>query len=198
VDTLWRRLLIFIKSKLFQIDDYTSPTLDSLIGKSGIITFGKHVTSILKYGRMLVKHTIDENTRGPVTVLIEGLFVFSFILKSINLGPPNTGKTALAATIAKESDFPFIKIISPESMVGYTESAKCAVIKKTFDDAYKSPRSVILIDSIERLFGVYVCVFVLVVSISSFLDYSPIGPHYSNTVLQRLLVLLKMKPTLEV
>jgi vesicle-fusing ATPase len=59
----------------------------------------------------------------------------------------------LAATIAKESEFPFIKIISPENMVGYTETAKCAMIKKTFDDAYKSPLSVVLVDNIERLLG---------------------------------------------
>jgi vesicle-fusing ATPase len=106
-------------------------------------------------------------------------------------GPPNTGKTALAATIAKESDFPFIKIISPDNMVGYTESAKCAMIRKvwmcfactrtsmqTFDDAYKSPFSVILVDNIERL-----------------IDYAAVGPRYSNMVLQALLILLKMQPT---
>ena len=46
-----------------------------------------------------------------------------------------------------------------------------------FDDAYKSPLSCIIIDNIERL-----------------LDYSPIGPRYSNLVLQALLVLLGKRP----
>ena len=45
-------------------------------------------------------------------------------------GPPSCGKTALAAQIAKNSDFPFMKICSPENMVGYHEAAKCQAIKK--------------------------------------------------------------------
>ena len=45
-------------------------------------------------------------------------------------GPPNSGKTALAAQIAKNSDFPFVKVCTPEDMVGFTESAKCLSIRK--------------------------------------------------------------------
>ena len=45
-------------------------------------------------------------------------------------GPPNCGKTALAAHLALESDFPFAKIISPANMIGMTELAKCHAIKK--------------------------------------------------------------------
>lgn len=45
-------------------------------------------------------------------------------------GPPNSGKTALAAQLAKNSDFPFVKVCSPEEMVGYTETAKCLTIRK--------------------------------------------------------------------
>ena len=52
------------------------------------------------------------------------------------------GKTAIAATLAKESGFPFVKICSPEDMVGYTESAKCTRIKKVFEDAYRYNRYV--------------------------------------------------------
>lgn len=49
---------------------------------------------------------------------------------------------------------------------------------QVFDDAYKSPFSVVMVDNVERL-----------------LDYAPIGPRYSNMVLQALLILLKMMPT---
>ena len=52
-------------------------------------------------------------------------------------GPPGTGKTALAATVGIESDFPFVKIISAEQYVGWSEQAKCSAIAKVFDDAYK-------------------------------------------------------------
>lgn len=92
-------------------------------------------------------------------------------------GPPNSGKTALAAKMAILSDFPFIKICSPDDMVGFTEAAKCIQIRKIFDDAYRSHLSCILVDNIERL-----------------LDYGPIGPRYSNLTLQALLVLLKKLP----
>lgn len=52
-------------------------------------------------------------------------------------GPAGTGKTALAATLAIESGFPFVKVVSAEAMVGYSEQAKCSQIAKVFDDAYK-------------------------------------------------------------
>ncbi|XP_050418791.1 vesicle-fusing ATPase [Patella vulgata] len=94
-------------------------------------------------------------------------------------GTPGAGKTALAAKIARLADFPFTKLCSPSNMIGFTESAKCQAIKKIFDDAYKSPLSCIIIDDIERL-----------------LDYVPIGPRFSNLVLQALLVLLKKPPPL--
>uniref|UniRef100_A0A9L0JTH9 Vesicle-fusing ATPase n=1 Tax=Equus asinus TaxID=9793 RepID=A0A9L0JTH9_EQUAS len=48
---------------------------------------------------------------------------------------------------------------------------------KIFDDAYKSQLSCVVVDDIERL-----------------LDYVPIGPRFSNLVLQALLVLLKKAP----
>merc|ERR1711936_524499 len=87
------------------------------------------------------------------------------------------GKTALAASLAKQSGFPFVEICSPDDMVGFTESAKCKAIRKVFDDAYRSMMSCVVVDNIERL-----------------LDYGPIGPRYSNLTLQALLVLLKKSP----
>lgn len=68
-------------------------------------------------------------------------------------GPSGSGKTALAATIAKESGFPFIKLVSPETMVGMSESQQVSAINKVFTDSYKSPLSVIVLDNIERLLG---------------------------------------------
>jgi SpoVK/Ycf46/Vps4 family AAA+-type ATPase len=68
-------------------------------------------------------------------------------------GPAGSGKTALAATMALGSNYPFIKLISPESMVGYNEAGKINELNKIFSDSYKSPISVIVIDSIERILG---------------------------------------------
>lgn len=69
-------------------------------------------------------------------------------------GPDGTGKTALAASIAKDSQFPFLKVISPEMFVGFpSDTNKCNEIQKIFEDSYKSPLSMIFIDDIERLLG---------------------------------------------
>ncbi|XP_046407594.1 vesicle-fusing ATPase 1-like [Ischnura elegans] len=129
----------------------------------GIVIWGRPVSSVLEDGSLLIEQVRSPESAGLVSVLLEGA--------------PNSGKTALAAQLAKISDFPFVKVCSPEEMVGYTESAKCLYIRKVFDDAYRSSLSCILVDNIERL-----------------LDYGPIGPRYSNLTLQALLVLLKKEP----
>lgn len=53
-------------------------------------------------------------------------------------GAPGSGKTAIAAHMAKQSDFPFLKICAPKNMIGYHEAAKVQAIKKvsswTFDN----------------------------------------------------------------
>jgi vesicle-fusing ATPase len=92
-------------------------------------------------------------------------------------GPESSGKTAVAAKIAAESGFPFVRMISADDMIGYSEMSKCQEIHKVFLDSYKSPLSLILIDDIERI-----------------IDYVAIGPRFSNVVLQTLLVLLKKVP----
>lgn len=59
----------------------------------------------------------------------------------------------MAATIAQASEFPFIKLVSPDHMVGFSEPQKIAAITKVFQDSYRSPLSVIVVDNIERLLG---------------------------------------------
>ncbi len=59
------------------------------------------------------------------------------LLSCLLEGPAGTGKTALAASMGIDSDFPFVKIVSAENFVGYSEASKCQAIAKVFDDAYK-------------------------------------------------------------
>jgi len=92
-------------------------------------------------------------------------------------GKPGCGKSAFAAKLALDSGFPFIKMITPEDYVGYTETSRVSKITKIFEDAYKSRYSIIIVDDIER-----------------HLEYVPIGPRFSNIVLQALIVLFKKKP----
>ncbi|OAD54678.1 Vesicle-fusing ATPase 1 [Eufriesea mexicana] len=97
----------------------SAEALDHLLIR-GIINWGKPVAEILSDGNLYIQEARSTEGSGLVSVLLEG--------------PPNSGKTALAAQIAKNSDFPFVKVCTPEDMVGFTESANC-----------------ILVDNIERL-----------------------------------------------
>jgi vesicle-fusing ATPase len=92
-------------------------------------------------------------------------------------GEPGCGKTALASYLALHSGFPYVKIISPESLVKYMESGKYTAIYNTFEDGYKSPYSIIILDNIEKL-----------------IEYIRIGPRFSNLLLQTLLVYIKKLP----
>lgn len=136
--------------------------LDHVV-ENGIIHYSTTVEHILRSGKLFVDQ-VRTSTRTPlVSVLLHG--------------PPGSGKTALAATIAQASQYPFMKLISPDSMVGFSEAQKVASINKVFSDSNKSPLSVIVVDNVERL-----------------LDFTPIGPRFSNIVLQTLMVLLSRRP----
>lgn len=131
--------------------------------RGGIIHFSPFIDNILNEGSLIVQQ-VQEPDSTPL---------FSAILH----GPPGSGKTALAAKIALDSQYPFIKMCTPDNMIGFNESMKIEHMRRIFDDAYKSPLSVVLIDNIERIF-----------------EWVPIGPRFSNTVLQALMVLLKKQP----
>lgn len=130
---------------------------------NGMLDYGDRYRHLLSSIRMLVNQVRTSAVTPLITCLLEG--------------PSGTGKTALAATVAIESEFPFVKVLSAESMVGFSEQSKCSQIAKVFDDAYKSPLSVVVLDDIERL-----------------LEFVAIGPRFSNSVLQALLVMLKRAP----
>ncbi|KAF7332361.1 hypothetical protein MKEN_00117800 [Mycena kentingensis (nom. inval.)] len=131
--------------------------------QNGIIRFDAVVDEILRSGSLIVEQ-VRTSTRSPVVNLLLH-------------GPPGSGKTALAAQIAASSQFPFIKLITPDNMIGLNESAKIAAINKIFVDSYKSPLSVVVVDNIERL-----------------IEWSPMGARFSNPILQALLVLIGRRP----
>ncbi|KAJ5228271.1 hypothetical protein N7489_008979 [Penicillium chrysogenum] len=130
----------------------------------GVIHYSATISEILREGELFVKQVGSAESTPLFSVLLHG--------------PPSSGKTALAARIAIDSGFPFIKLISPEDMVGFSEPAKIAHISRIFDSAYKSTTSIVVIDNIERI-----------------IDWVPIGPRFSNSVLQALMVFLRKQPT---
>jgi vesicle-fusing ATPase len=129
----------------------------------GIIHYSPFIKDILDEGRLYINQVRKPDSTPILSVALHG--------------PPGSGKTALAAKMAIDSGFPFIKLISPEDMVGFSEMQKVQQLDKTFRDAYKSPLSVIVIDNVEML-----------------VDWVPIGPRFSNSVLVALKVLLDKQP----
>jgi len=129
----------------------------------GLINYGKPFAQLMNTCKSFIHQVETSKRTNLLSVLLEG-----------EIG---SGKTTLASHLAVESGFPYVKIISAEKMVGYSESTICSQISKTFMDAYKSPLSIIVLDNIERL-----------------IQYVKVGPRFSNTILQAILVLIKKPP----
>lgn len=127
---------------------------------NGIINYGERFQSILDTCYSFAKQVQNSDKTPLVSYILEG--------------PIGCGKTTLATTLAIKSNFPFIKLINIESMIGLNESSKCQRITKVFQDTYKSPLSVIVLDDIERL-----------------VEYVPIDQRFSNALLQTLLGCIK-------
>lgn len=135
--------------------------LEDSVGE-GIIHFGPQIEKILESGRELVEVVRSGDVR-----------IFSALLH----GPSGSGKTALAAQIALDSGFPFIKLVKAADMVGMNEIQKIQYLSKVFTDAYKSPLNALVIDGIELL-----------------IDWVPVGPRFSAAVLAALKSLLTSNP----
>ncbi|KAL2214280.1 AAA-domain-containing protein [Sarocladium strictum] len=130
----------------------------------GIIHYGPHIDATIQEMSRVVGMIREDPNKFSTSVLFHG--------------PKSAGKTALAAHIAMESGFPFIKMVSPSDLVGYRDDfAKKDYVHKAFADAYKSPASILILDDFERLIG-----------------WNPIGPRFSNTMLEALTTLIVSKP----
>jgi vesicle-fusing ATPase len=131
--------------------------------RNSFVTYGPSFDDLMETLDRLVEQVRTSPRTPLMSVLLQG--------------EAGAGKTAIAAKMAVDSGFPFVRMINADEMIGYSESSKCQMIHRVFMDSYKSPLSLIFIDDIERI-----------------IDYVPIGPRFSNTVLQTLLVLLKKIP----
>lgn len=135
----------------------------SLCVRGGLYPYGAAFNELYALGLNFVRELRNSKSTPLLSILLEGR--------------NGAGKTALAAQLALESKFPYVKMISPENFVGYSEQGKISQIVKIFEDAYKSPLSLIILDDLERL-----------------IEFIHIGPRFSNPILQALLVLIKKKP----
>jgi len=124
------------------------------------IHYGEPFSQIVDSVTSLINNLRESTRTDTTTVLFEGVL--------------GSGKTALAAHFALQSEFPFVKLIAPEDYIGMAENEKATSIANIFEQAYKTPLSVIIIDGVERL-----------------LEFTPIGPRFSNVVLNSLQILLR-------
>jgi vesicle-fusing ATPase len=131
--------------------------------RNGFVPYGDSFDMLMATMERLVDQVRTSERTPLMSVLLQG--------------PPSTGKTAIAAKVAVDSGYPFIRMISADEMIGFSDTSKSQTIHKAFMDSYKSPLSIIFIDDLERI-----------------IEYVPIGPRFSNTVLQTLLILLKKVP----
>ena len=91
------------------------------------------------------------------------------------VSPAKTGKTVLACHVAKNSEIPFIRMITSERLLKLSNNnAKINHILTTFDDAIRSPQSLIILDNFERL-----------------IEWSSVGNHYNNIVLQTIMTMMR-------
>lgn len=130
----------------------------------GIIHYSPVVQDIIDQGSLRTRQIGQELSK---------IHLYSMVLH----GPSGTGKSALAAKIALDSGYPFVKLLTPNDLVGFNEAMKINHMERVFQAAYKSKLSIIVIDNIERLIG-----------------WSNIGPRFENSVVQALLIMLKKQP----
>ena len=129
---------------------------------NGIIPFSPTVSDLLNEGAKLME-----------AVKVSGDSLMSALL----YGPAQSGKSALAASIALKSNFPFVKLITAENMTGMNEPQKVAHIQQVFADSYRSENSVIVIDDIETI-----------------IEWSDVGPRFSNQLVTALRTMVRQRP----
>jgi len=135
------------------------------------------VNGVIEYSELVrrnitqVRNMVMQVKKSARTPLVSCLFS----------GPTGSGKTAFVSRMAFTSGMPFVRIISPNDLIlSGSESARCTKIVNVFEEAYRCAYSVVIIDDIERI-----------------LDYTAVGPRFSNAILQALLVLVKKPPPKE-
>jgi len=144
--------------------------------------FGKDICSFqncIEHGIIEYSHDFGDILRKCTKLIAQAKNSENALLLSALLaGPPGSGKTAFTAHLARLADFPFSRRVAVEDFAGKSEQDKLDKIARIIDDGQKSPLSLVVIDDLERL-----------------MDFSSIGPRFSNSILQLLFSALKRRPS---
>uniref|UniRef100_A0A6N2KUQ6 Vesicle-fusing ATPase n=1 Tax=Salix viminalis TaxID=40686 RepID=A0A6N2KUQ6_SALVM len=115
---------------------------------NGMVDCGDRHKHIYQRAMLLVEQVKVSKGSPMVTCLLEG--------------PSGSGKTALAATVGIDSDFPYVKIISAETMIGLQESTKCARIVKVCQwEVYVPLYKVLMVPWALSIYNIFVTLYLL-------------------------------------
>ncbi|KAG6620865.1 Vesicle-fusing ATPase [Phytophthora cinnamomi] len=132
----------------------------ALYYKNGLIPYGSSFTDVREALTRVIEQVRSNDKTPLMSVLLHG--------------ERGAGKTALATYCAVASEFPLVRMVKASELISRAESGKCSYVYNVFEEAYRSPLSIIILDDIERL-----------------MDYVGLGPRFSNLVLQALMVLVR-------
>eukprot|EP00477_Mikrocytos_mackini_P000464 GAHX01000494.1.p1 GENE.GAHX01000494.1~~GAHX01000494.1.p1 ORF type:complete len:751 (+),score=171.72 GAHX01000494.1:46-2298(+) len=135
----------------------------SSVLKNGFIFYSDHFKQLYQNNLDMLNQIKNNSKNSKLSMLLEG--------------DRAVGTTSFACKLALDAGFEFTKLVTSEDFVGMSESGVAYKIRQIFEDSYKSPKSLIILDQIEVL-----------------LSYVPIGPRFLTNVLQSLNVLVKKYP----
>ena len=88
-------------------------------------------------------------------------------------GRRGSGLTTCALTLVLNNEFNFVKLITADKFIGMSEDNVCKELLNVFTNAYRSTKAAIVVDDVDKI-----------------IEYSRMGPRYSNKILQAILTFM--------
>jgi vesicle-fusing ATPase len=143
------------ESKIIVTEQDFSQALSEIQPKFGLDN--SVIDQMSRYGIMMYSNAF-EVLYGNMQIDIKNFIDSKSELMVIYIGGvAGSGRTNLALDIARKTNFPCIKYITGQSVIGMLDTRRCNFIKEYFDDATKSPQSVLVLDDMENIIDWVYC-----------------------------------------
>jgi vesicle-fusing ATPase len=139
-----------------------------------------------KFGKS--EHDLDYYIEDK-TIIVDNIISDKQLQVIVIDGDTHTYKTSKSVLLAQKINYPYIKVISNNDMIGYSENNKTQYIKDIFNDAYSSPQSVIVIDNLDSIveyyngFGTMRMMFSLYNSLKTLLSKKPTKANHKLIII---------------
>ena len=134
----------FERSAVDKIVHWGSPIDRIMADAKVLMQIDVHAFFIDKHPQLLTAQARTSARTPLISVLLHGKVAIDYNNRTIGndntihvltrlprgVGGAGCGKSTLALRMALDADFPFTKLITPDTMVGYSETAKVAQINK--------------------------------------------------------------------